>query len=163
MWGGQGPSRNVEPRGEKMSWSRHLYVGLLCTPLIVHGTVKLRKSSQFLQVFQVKLFFHLSFRAQWLLYVTSNLTFNYSAFCPEYIYGFRMVLTISSDYFLKQHWPVDICNGDVLCFLCGRNWIFKYYLDKLWLQMDSYHLLVCQTYVPPVYNYSPIIKLLWHI
>jgi hypothetical protein len=37
-----------------------------------------------------------------------------SAFC---IYGFRMVLTVNSDYFLKQHYQVDLCNGEVLCFL----------------------------------------------
>jgi hypothetical protein len=34
-------------------------------------------------------------------------------------------LTALSDHF----------NGEVLCFLCGTNWILKYYLDKRGLQM----------------------------
>jgi hypothetical protein len=28
-----------------------------------------------------------------------------------------------------------ICLGEVLCFLCGTDWILKYYLDELRLQM----------------------------
>jgi hypothetical protein len=43
---------------------------------------------------------------------------------------FRKILTVNSDYFLKQ---VDICNGDALCFLCGTDWIIKYYLGELQL------------------------------
>jgi hypothetical protein len=34
---------------------------------------------------------------------------------------FRMILTINSDYFLKQLQPVDLCNVEVLCFLCGTD------------------------------------------
>jgi hypothetical protein len=45
-----------------------------------------------------------------------------------------MVLTINSDYFLKQRQPVDLCDGEVLCFLCGTDWILKYYLDEIRLQ-----------------------------
>jgi hypothetical protein len=41
-----------------------------------------------------------------------------SSFC---IYVFRMILTVNRDYFLKQHQPVDLCNGKVLCFLCGTD------------------------------------------
>jgi hypothetical protein len=29
----------------------------------------------------------------------------------------------------------------VLCFLCGRNWIFKHYLQELWLQIVKTWLL----------------------
>jgi hypothetical protein len=50
------------------------------------------------------------------------------------MYEFRMILTVNSDYFLKQRWPVDLCNGEELCFLCGTDWILKYYLDELRLQ-----------------------------
>jgi hypothetical protein len=25
-----------------------------------------------------------------------------------------MILRIYNDWFLKQHWPVDLCNGEVL-------------------------------------------------
>jgi hypothetical protein len=56
---------------------------------------------------------------------------NNSSFC---IYVFHMILTINRDYFLKQHQPVNLCNGNVLCFLCGKEWILKYYLDELWFQ-----------------------------
>jgi hypothetical protein len=35
-------------------------------------------------------------------------------------------LTIDSDYFLKQHWPVGVCSGDVICFLWGTNCIFGF-------------------------------------
>ena len=42
-----------------------------------------------------------------------------------------MVLRISSDYFCKQQQPIDICNGDSLCFfgeevtfqLCKSNYV----------------------------------------
>jgi hypothetical protein len=37
-----------------------------------------------------------------------------SSFC---IHGFHTILSINSDYFLKQRQPVDLCNGEVLCFL----------------------------------------------
>jgi hypothetical protein len=37
------------------------------------------------------------------------------------IYFFRMILRLNSDYFPKQHQPVDLCNGEVLCFLCGTD------------------------------------------
>jgi hypothetical protein len=45
-----------------------------------------------------------------------------------------MILTVNSDYFLKQRQPVDLCNGEVLCFLCGTDRILIYYLDELRLQ-----------------------------
>jgi hypothetical protein len=32
-----------------------------------------------------------------------------------------MILTVNSDYFLKQRSPVDLCNGEVLRFLCGKT------------------------------------------
>jgi hypothetical protein len=40
----------------------------------------------------------------------------------ECVYVFRMVLTIKSDCFPKQHSPFDLCSGDVMCFLWGTNW-----------------------------------------
>jgi hypothetical protein len=52
----------------------------------------------------------------------------------ECIYGFHMILRVNSEYFLKQRQPVDLCNGEVWCFLCGTDWILKYYLDELRLQ-----------------------------
>jgi hypothetical protein len=45
-----------------------------------------------------------------------------------------MILIVISDYFLKQRKPVDLCNGEELCFLCGTDWILRYYLDELRLQ-----------------------------
>jgi hypothetical protein len=51
-------------------------------------------------------------------YVPSALTFGNSAFC---IYGFHMILTANRDYFLKQQQQTDLCNGEVLCFLCGTD------------------------------------------
>jgi hypothetical protein len=52
-----------------------------------------------------------------------------------------MILSASSDYFLKHRQPVDLCNGEVLCFLCGTDWIIKYSLDELRLQvaLHAYH------------------------
>jgi hypothetical protein len=32
-----------------------------------------------------------------------------------------MILSVNSDYFLKQHQLVDLCNGEALCFLCGTD------------------------------------------
>jgi len=58
---------------------------------------------------------------------TLGLTISNSAFC---VCGFRMVFRINSDYFFKQHWPAEFCNADVLCFLCGTDWILKYYSQK---------------------------------
>jgi hypothetical protein len=42
---------------------------------------------------------YLPFKAQWELYVPAALTISNWAFC---IYVFRMILTVNSDYFLKQ-------------------------------------------------------------
>jgi hypothetical protein len=28
-----------------------------------------------------------------------------------------LIFTVNSDYFLKQHYPTDLCNGEVLCSL----------------------------------------------
>jgi hypothetical protein len=47
---------------------------------------------------------------------------------------FRMILSVNSDHFRKQQKPNEFCNGEVLCFLCGTDWILKCYLDELWLQ-----------------------------
>jgi hypothetical protein len=41
----------------------------------------------------------LDFKAQWLLYVPAPLPASGLAFC---IYGFRTILSVISDYFLKQ-------------------------------------------------------------
>jgi hypothetical protein len=45
-----------------------------------------------------------------------------------------MILNVNSDYFLKQHQPVELCNGQVLCFSAVQTEFIKYYLDKLKLQ-----------------------------
>lgn len=50
------------------------------------------------------------------------------------VYGFRMILTVISDYILKQNWLVDPCFGKVLCFFCGTDIIVKYYLHQLYFQ-----------------------------
>jgi hypothetical protein len=34
-----------------------------------------------------------------------------------HIYGFHIILTVNSDYFLKQRQPADLCNGEVLISL----------------------------------------------
>jgi hypothetical protein len=47
------------------------------------------------------------------------------------IYGFRIILRINSDYFLKQRQPVDIFKGEVWCFLCGTDRIHIHNLDEL--------------------------------
>jgi hypothetical protein len=38
---------------------------------------------------------------------------------------------MNSDYLLKWRQPVDLCNGEVWCLLCGTDWILKYYLVDL--------------------------------
>jgi hypothetical protein len=45
-----------------------------------------------------------------------------------------MILTENSDYFLEQRQPVDLFNGEELCFFCGPDLILKYYLDEHRLQ-----------------------------
>jgi hypothetical protein len=52
------------------------------------------------------------------------------------------ILTVNSDYFLKQRQPVDLYNGEVRCFLCGTDWILVYYLDELQLQESKLQCLV---------------------
>jgi hypothetical protein len=50
------------------------------------------------------------------------------------IYGFSIILSVNRDYYLKQHLPVGVCNGEVLCFLgvrteflndIGMSFVFK--------------------------------------
>jgi hypothetical protein len=60
--------------------------------------------------------------------------FNVQQLCifpTECIYGIRLILRITSDYFLNSINQL-ICNEDELCFLWRGNWIFKCYLDELW-------------------------------
>jgi len=38
-------------------------------------------------------------------------------FIHGFIYGFCMILRILSDYFIEKHKPLDLCNGEVLCFV----------------------------------------------
>jgi hypothetical protein len=54
------------------------------------------------------------------------------------MYGFRVILSINRDYFLKQRQPPDVCSGQVLCFLCGTDWILKYYLEALRMAMYAH-------------------------
>jgi hypothetical protein len=58
------------------------------------------------------------FTAQWEVYVPPALTISSCAF---YVYGFCMILSVKGNYFLKQCLPVDLCTGEVLCFLCGTD------------------------------------------
>jgi hypothetical protein len=51
-------------------------------------------------------------------YMSHLLQQSVTSFC---IYVFRMILTVNSDYFLKQRQLADLCNGEVLCFLCGTD------------------------------------------
>jgi hypothetical protein len=51
------------------------------------------------------------------------------------MYVFRMILSVISDYFLKQRQPVDLCNGEVFCFPWGTDLIIKFYLDALSLKV----------------------------
>jgi hypothetical protein len=44
---------------------------------------------------------------------------------------FRMVLTINSDRFPKQHKEVDLCSREVIGFLWGTYWIFIRYLEEI--------------------------------
>jgi hypothetical protein len=49
-----------------------------------------------------------------------------TAFC---VFGFRVILDLTGDYFLKRHYPVIF-----LMVKCGilfevKDWIFVYYLD----------------------------------
>jgi hypothetical protein len=76
-----------------------------------------------------------------------------SAFCPQCIYGFRMILRINSDYFLKQHWSTDLCNEELLfslmmfcvsasCRLVGTCQRFRetyclYLQPWRWLNMET--------------------------
>jgi hypothetical protein len=80
-------------------------------------------------------FFNLLNPSRDYIHIPPALTMNKSAF---FICVFRMILWINIDYFHKQHQPVDLCNGGVLCFLCGTDWIVKYYLDELRLQRINY-------------------------
>jgi hypothetical protein len=41
------------------------------------------------------------------------------------------MLQINRYSFLKKHYPVDLCNSEVLCSLWDMEWILKYYLDEL--------------------------------
>jgi hypothetical protein len=62
---------------------------------------------------------------------------HHSAFCPQIVFGFCMILRVNISYFLKQHEPTDLCNGEVLCHLHDTDYIIKY-LDELqfkWLKI----------------------------
>jgi hypothetical protein len=47
-------------------------------------------------------------------YIYHTLTASNAVIC---IYELCMVVRVNSDYFLKQHLPTDLCNGEVWCSL----------------------------------------------
>jgi hypothetical protein len=57
-----------------------------------------------------------------------------------------MILSVISYYFLKQRYPVDLCNGEVSCSLWGTDWILKYCLDALRLQRVKILYSVLETH-----------------
>jgi hypothetical protein len=62
----------------------------------------------------------------------STVPWHYDAVCQE-IFS-QTFLWRKQRLFPEQHQQVDLCNGEVLCSLCGTDWILKYYLDALRLQ-----------------------------
>jgi hypothetical protein len=72
-----------------------------------------------LKVFRTFLFESLKHSGN--LIVTPTLTFSNCILPTECIYGFCLILRIYSVYFRKQHKLIDLWDGDVLYFLCGRN------------------------------------------
>jgi hypothetical protein len=48
-----------------------------------------------------------------------------------------MILSVNSDYFLKERKPVDLRNGEELCFLRG-TYVLKCYLDEFRLQRVNF-------------------------
>jgi hypothetical protein len=50
------------------------------------------------------------------------------------MYGFCMIFIVNTYYFLKRRQQVDLCNGEVWCFLCSTDLMLKYHLDELRLQ-----------------------------
>ena len=50
------------------------------------------------------------------------------------VYVFRIIIISTTDSICKLQ-PVVICNGEAGCFLCGRNLIFMYYLDRTYASM----------------------------
>jgi hypothetical protein len=78
-------------------------------------------------------FWHIEqpFKVQWPLYVCTT-CFNTLKLCilpTQCICVFRMVVTINSDFYPKQHQPVGLCSGDVMCFLWGTNWAYILWHD----------------------------------
>jgi hypothetical protein len=72
--------------------------------------------------------------SHWKLFQMKVVNINDVLFQVLYSFSVWWVLIVNSDCFPKQHQPIDRCHGDVLCFLCGTDWILKYYLDELRLQ-----------------------------
>jgi hypothetical protein len=79
-----------------------------------------------------------------------------SILSTERIYVFCIIPRTNYDYFHNQHLPVDLCNGEVLCSLCGTDSILKYYsvewspthklqrlstkaIQSLWVQVPDIH------------------------
>jgi hypothetical protein len=54
--------------------------------------------------------------------------------------GSFMIPNVNSDYFLKQRQPIDLCNGEVLCFLYDTELIIKYFHELLRLKMIKMYL-----------------------
>ena len=76
----------------------------------------------------------------------------------------RVKLVINSDYFLKPCW-LDLCNGDVICFLWGRIQIFTFNLlvgvfqgSEIWAAAVS---VVCASLFIAVYLFIHTVILWW--
>jgi hypothetical protein len=80
-------------------------------------------------------------KAEWYVYVPATLIICKSVF---FICGFCTILGASRYYFLKQHQTDYLCNGEVLCFLCGMDWILQHYLDECRLRKVNPHNFIKQ-------------------
>jgi hypothetical protein len=57
-----------------------------------------------------------------------------------------MVLAVNSDYFLKQRYPFDVCNCEVLCSFLGTNRILTCYLYEFGFKYKRLNLGGGQAY-----------------
>jgi hypothetical protein len=70
-----------------------------------------------------------------------TLTTNNSVFCPQILIPDFYESHRERRLFPYKFLSVDFCNGEMLCFLCDRDYIFKYYLEEFWLQVVKKNIL----------------------
>jgi hypothetical protein len=124
------------------------------SPIHVRSSIRIYKCMYLMEVQQFVIYWHLEYDVHifFMTQINSLVVMGWKTkYCPKltqvsvcvcvyiYIFFFFFFTKVINLRYLGiirevvKHQEINLCNGDVLCFLWGRDWIFIYCLEELHL------------------------------